>query len=72
MTFKATDDWCRDFVKESNKIDPQPGHENKPGDPRWDDHMAALRAVIREGNAGEMSWPNRVHENPFAQRWPWL
>jgi hypothetical protein len=44
--FKPSDEWLDKYVRESNKIAPQPGHANEPGDPHYDDHAAALRMVL--------------------------
>lgn len=44
------------FVRESNRIDPQPGHENEVGDPHYDDHLRALRETISASNV-TIGWP---------------
>ena len=59
--FKPTDEWMDKFVRESNKIDPQPGHKNEPGDAHYDDHLGTLQMVIREANAGFASHYVDVH-----------
>lgn len=56
-----SDEWKRQYVLESNDIDPQPGHENVPGDPRYDDHLAALEFVVAEAEAGRLVNPQAVH-----------
>jgi Fic family protein len=54
--------WKVRFVLESNKIDPQPGYQNVPGDPRYDDHMAALEAAIAAGEAKQLASPLVLHQ----------
>ena len=57
-----TQDFMEDFVFESNMIDPQPGHQNVPGDPHWDDHYEALQFVINRGEDKILAPPQDVHE----------
>lgn len=53
--------WKYDYVEESNEIDPQPGFENMPGDPRFDDHMTALELAIKQAGDGLVSDPLELH-----------
>lgn len=62
MTFVPKPRWTMDYIDNSNKIDPQPGHKNEVGDPHWDDHLAALALVIGQGNEGKLSDPCEVHK----------
>lgn len=59
-----------DFVSESNEIDPQPGFENQPGDPRFDDHMKALKLAIRYGNSNDIADPFELHKMLMGRMWP--
>lgn len=56
-----SDEWMDRFVLESNKIDPQPGYENIPGSPRYDDHLTALRYVVARGKENQLVSPLAVH-----------
>jgi len=55
-------EFLEEFVLESNKIDPQPGHENTPGDARFDDHLRAAIMVVRFAEEKTLASPDLVHE----------
>jgi len=55
------DQFLLDFVHESNKIDPQPGHENNLGDPHFDKHMIAAGMAVDEARFGHLSDPLVLH-----------
>lgn len=54
--------WKNKYVLESNKIDPQPGYQNKPGDPHYDDHIVALDAAIAAGESKQLASPLVLHQ----------
>ncbi|MCH7792628.1 MAG: Fic family protein [Planctomycetes bacterium] len=58
-----TIDWMHDFVRESNKIDPQPGYENEPGSPRFDSHLATLYWAVEKALGGTIASPSDCHES---------
>lgn len=70
MVFKPEKGWLIDFVTESNEIDPQPGFENERGDPRFDDHMKALKHAITYGNANDIADPFEIHKMLMGRMWP--
>lgn len=51
-----------EFVFESNCIDPQPGHENIPGDAHFDDHLKAVQMAVKFAEEGNIAPPDLVHE----------
>lgn len=55
-------DWMHEFVLHSNNIDPQPGYENAPGNPRFDSHLAALYWSIEKALKGVVADPNDCHD----------
>ena len=54
-------DWLEGFIYHSNEIDPQPGYDNRPGSPRWDQHIEAALWCINAANCGEAVEPRDVH-----------
>lgn len=54
--------WLDTFVRESNRIDPQPGHANTPGDPHYDDHLEAAKLAISLAKANEVADPQTIHK----------
>ena len=54
-------DWMHEYVFESNKIDPQPGYENIPGSPRFDDHLVTLQWAVRSALCDIVANPNDCH-----------
>jgi len=54
-------DWVHEFVIESNKIDPQPGHAD-PGNPLYDTHREALVYCIRMASEDRYALPKSLHE----------
>lgn len=64
------EDWRTTFVRESNEIDPQPGFENTPGSPRWDDHRRALDLAIVAGEHTKLADPRRMHRVLMGTMWP--
>lgn len=54
-------DWFYEFVRASNKIDPQPGYENEPGSPRFDRHLTALYHVVEDALESKLAKPREVH-----------
>jgi Fic family protein len=54
--------FLRKFVIESNKIDPQPGHENVPGDRHYDDHYVAAQYVVEAAENNGIAQPIHVHQ----------
>lgn len=61
--------WLEKFVIESNKIDPQPGFKNEVGDPRFDDHLDALKASIIFGNVGHTVDYCQLHRVLMSRMW---
>jgi hypothetical protein len=59
---KISEDFLREFIYESNLIDPQPGHENEPGDPHYDDHLAAAKMAVNFADMNVIAPPNVIHE----------
>lgn len=54
--------FLEEFVHESNLIDPQPGHENKPGDAHFDDHLKAANLAVKLAEEDSIAPPDLVHE----------
>jgi len=55
-------EFLKEFVFESNKIDPQPGHENVSGDARFDDHLKAAKMAVKFAEEGSLAPADLVHE----------
>lgn len=58
----AVDDFVEHFAYESNLIDPQPGHENRPGDPHFDDHIKAIDLAIDLASEHKIADHNLIHK----------
>lgn len=61
-TKEVSDEFLREFIYESNLIDPQPGHKNEPGDPHYDDHLKAARMAIDFANMNVIAPPDIIHK----------
>ena len=54
-------DWAHEFVRESNKIDPQPG-SSEPGTPLYDRHMEAVLYALKMAAEDRYALPKTIHE----------
>ena len=65
-------DWVDEYVRESNKIDPQPGPDG-PGTLIFDGHREAVVYAIRMASEDRYALPNAVHrlllrDHPAAEK----
>lgn len=64
--FEVTQEWIEAFVRESNRIDPQPVDE-------VENHTSAVEYAVATGSSGRFSLPRTIHqlllpEHPLAGR----
>lgn len=62
--------WLEQFVYESNEIDPQPEFDNRPGSPRWDDHLDAVSHAITASRQARAADPRAIHQILMGRMWP--